>query len=645
MLRSTHRPQQPSGALPPLPEGWTAHTAPTGHPYYYNAATKQSTYTHPATLPLASGFPVTQTYPAAYGAVTSQHFPPYGGAIQGFNAPTFPGQFGHGFQYQDHSRRGSGITRGSRGRGRGQGHGQSARWREKKAEDRPKSKHLIPGHAPWVLVKTRFGRQFVHNSDSGLSTWKIPEELKDAITRLDEQKKLQQQGEKPLNEDSTRAENLPGDGAQEATEKGANTKPGLSLTSAENVAADGEEAHQGSDSDEYEEVEVTDDDDGDDDTQPKKRPRLDEQDPNQPREFNEDDIAFQLAAMGQEYGLDPGEYEDGGEGDWEAGAEGLPLTEEESTGLFKDLLDDHGINPFSTWKAIVKDGTIIEDDRYIVLPNMKSRKEVWGEWSREKIQALKEQREKAEKKNPLIPYLSFLQAKASPKLYWPEFRRKYKNTPEMRDVKISDKQREKLYREHISRMTPEPPFFRNPTSTDTSSSGLKIPESTLKSDFSALLKAQPLSILNRSTNPSLLPPTILTDIRYISLDARTRDALIEAYISTLGPAPAAADPAALSMEEQEETQRRRQERERREKALAEREERIAGEKRRHARELQLGRERLRAEETQIARAMRVGKDGLKAQLLGAVVNGPTPDGAGGASGRNANADVDGQSAA
>jgi hypothetical protein len=35
-------------ALPPLPPGWTEHTAPTGHKYYYNASTKKSTYQRPA---------------------------------------------------------------------------------------------------------------------------------------------------------------------------------------------------------------------------------------------------------------------------------------------------------------------------------------------------------------------------------------------------------------------------------------------------------------------------------------------------------------------------------------------------------------------------------------------------------------------
>ena len=37
--------------LPPLPPGWTEHTAPTGHKYYYNASLKKSTYKRPAISP------------------------------------------------------------------------------------------------------------------------------------------------------------------------------------------------------------------------------------------------------------------------------------------------------------------------------------------------------------------------------------------------------------------------------------------------------------------------------------------------------------------------------------------------------------------------------------------------------------------
>lgn len=212
----------------------------------------------------------------------------------------------------------------------------------------------------------------------------------------------------------------------------------------------GEHRAAGEDSDEYEEVEVTDDEDVDEENQ-SKRQKTDQGESEQPVEFNEDDISYQLAAMGQDYGLDPGEYGDGDGENWDEGVEGIPLTEEDSNALFKDMLDDYGINPYTTWEKVIEEGRIVEDDRYTVLSNMKSRKEVWVQWSRDKIQKLKEQREKEERKDPRIPFLAFLEKNATPKLYWPEFRRKYKKEPEMRDTKLSDKEREKYYREYINR--------------------------------------------------------------------------------------------------------------------------------------------------------------------------------------------------
>lgn len=206
--------------------------------------------------------------------------------------------------------------------------------------------------------------------------------------------------------------------------------------------------HLEDDSEEYEEVEVTDDED---DEKPSKRQKTGGGELDGPVEFNEDDIAYQLAAMGQDYGLDPGEYGMDLDEGLEEGAEGLALTDEDANALFKDMLDDHHISPYAIWEKIIEAGQIIEDDRYTVLPNMKSRKETWSEWSRERIKQLKEQREREEKKDPRIAYFSFLQSYASPKLYWPEFRRKYKQEPALRDAKFSDKEREKAYRNYINR--------------------------------------------------------------------------------------------------------------------------------------------------------------------------------------------------
>ncbi|PQE29558.1 WW domain-containing protein [Rutstroemia sp. NJR-2017a BBW] len=552
MLKSTHKQTLP----PPLPAGWTEHKAPTGHTYYFNSETKQSTYTRP--VPKAEP-------PAPLPVNPSQSFLQYqsvGNSIPGagpnFNnyQPNAQGQFQGG-------RGGFGNQRGGRG-----GHDRSRENRPQPV-DKPKSRHPIPGCEPWVLVNTKYGRRFVYNTEKGQSFWRIPDKLKDGILQLD-QARIKEKAEAFAK-------------AQEPA-RDAKTEVQPAPISTNDVTDNVED-----DDSEYEEVEVTDDEGEEGEENPSKRQRTEDPQPEEPVEFNEDDIAYQLAAMGQEYGLDPGEYDDGNMEGWEPGAEGLELTHEDSVALFKDLLNDHGINPYTPWDKLIEDGKIVEDTRYTALPNMKSRREVWDEWSREKIHELRELRAKEEKKDPRIPYLAFLQKHATPKLYWPEFKRKYKKEPEMRDPSLLDKDREKLYRDYINR--------------------LKLPQSTLKSDLSTLLKSSPLSALNNSTLSSHLPPIILSDIRYYSLDASVRDPLIEAFITTLPP-PA----ESTAVEEDEDSIKQRQEKERRQKALDERERRVAEEKRRHQKALQFGKGRLREEEAEIERAMAVSKKGLLGHL-------------------------------
>ncbi|EPE25336.1 FF [Glarea lozoyensis ATCC 20868] len=556
MLKSTHKVTAPI----PLPEGWTEHKAPTGHTYYYNAATKQSTYTRPIAPPVAPA-PIAPLDPSQsflqYQAVGSSN--PSAGP--NFN---FPGQ---------------GDFQGGRGGFSGQnqrGGRPGGNDRPKpQPNDKPKSRHTIPGHEDWVLVHTKYGRRFVFNKEKNQSFWRIPEKLKDGILALD-QLRIKEKAEALIKADEIASDIAPGAAA----------RPGLAPKPAveENTGAD--------DSSEYEEVEVTDDEGEDvegEESHASKRQRTEENLPDEPVEFNEDDIAFQLAAMGQEYGLDPGEYDDGNM-EWEEGAEGEMISDEDSAALFKDLLNDYGINPYSPWEKLIEEGKVFDDIRYTALTTMKARRETWEEWSREKIKVLRESRAKEEKKDPRIPYLAFLQKNANPKLYWPEFKRKYKKEPEMRDASLTDKEREKFYREHINR--------------------LKLPQSTLKTDLLSLLKAQPTSVFNNATLSSHLPPSILSDIRYISMEPSIRDTLIETFITTLPPPP-----ESVPVEETEEAVKERKDKERRRKALEDRERHVAEEKRRQQRDLQFGKGRLREEEAEIARAMNVTKKGLKDHLM------------------------------
>lgn len=503
MLKSTYTPT-------PLPTGWTEHKASTGHTYYYNAETKQSTYTRPTIAPVAPSHPpppqLNLSDPNIANSFLSHNVP----------SQSLPPNHNQQPRFQPRPR--------------------------PQPVDKPRSKAPIPGCEPWILVYTKYGRRFAYNPVKNASYWRIPEKVMAGVLELDKKRILEKAG-------GTQAP--PVSAAPEPKQE--------------------EKKEHDYDSSEYEEVEVT---DSEDESAPKRQRTEDAG----PVEFTEADIAAQLAAMGG--------YDDSDEEMQEEEEE--PLSEEEARQLFRDLLDDFNINPYSPWEKLIEEGKIIPDPRYTVLPTTKARKEAWAEWQLAKIAALKARRATEEKKDPRIPYLAFLQEHATPKLYWPEFRRKYKKEVSMKDTKLSDKDREKYYREHINR--------------------LKLPQATLKSDLKKLLESVPLKNLNNTTNLSDLPPQVVSDVRYISLDPKVRDPFVEAYIQGLGPPPEDGE------EEDEAAKKAREERRKREKALQDRERTVAEEKRKLEKRVQFERARLREEERELEKAMQVGKRGLQSQL-------------------------------
>ena len=534
-----------------------------GRSYFYNKTTRQSTYVHPTHSPtLGQHHPTILPDVVGHGQYPLHVSTTIAGHSAFQLAPPLSNQ--NAFDRRLH---------GTREHMRS--HERSFHSQPK---DRPKRSQPIPNCSPWLLVRTKLGRRFVHNPDIQESFWKFPPEVLRAVTEFDRKER-----ERRLGQDEGEARDS--ESATKPTDEGGDTTPGEVVKDGDKSPAigNGETGPRlvDSDGEEYEEVEVTDDEVEDHES---KRLKIDGESFDQPVEFNEDDIAYQLAAMGEDYGLDPGEYGGDEVGELEEGAEGLALTEEDSKALFKDMLNDFQISPYTTWEKVVEAGHIVEDDRYIVLPTMRARRNVWDEWSRETIQQRKERREQEQKLDPKIPYFLFLQKYATPKLYWPEFRRKYKKEPEMHNSKLQDKDREKWYRDYIIR--------------------LRLSESKLKSDLIALLKSTPLQSLNRSTNLDTLPSSVLTDLRYISLRKSIRDPLIEAHVSTLAAAP-------LESSLVDEVQGRdNEERGRRERALADRRAHVQQEKRRQQGALQFSRGMLRDGEQEVQKAMNVGKSGL-----------------------------------
>ncbi|CAK7235296.1 hypothetical protein SBRCBS47491_009245 [Sporothrix bragantina] len=548
-----------ASSLPPLPPGWTENKAPTGHTYYYNTHTRESTYKRPApppppppappraaqppphhSLPTYPTHPSQQPFPAAPAPLS--HGPQAPAPLLRLSDPrvanAFMAQQNATANPQQHGSGGRNVFggRGGRGGGRGGGPGGHGGHPRHQPTDKPRSRIAIPGHEPWVLVYTKLGRRFVHNTEKNTSFWRIPEKLMPAILELDKAG-IQQKVEAAM--------------SKETKEKGEEKKEEAKTSEASTGAQAPPDDELGSD---YEEVEVTDDeddggaggDDHDEEGSRRKQQRTEDVEGGDydydmaigeaggaagggPVEFGEDDIAFQLAAAAAAYD-DEDDYDEGGEGgDYEGEGEGGEDTQDhDGAALFRALLDDFQINPFSPWEKLIEEGKVFDDPRYTALPNMKARRDVWEAWSRDAIRARKETKERelaaaaeAEKQKPRDPraaYLQLLQDHATPKLYWPEFKRKYRKEPALKDSAAphKEKDKEKLYRDYVARR--------------------KLPASARKADLTKLLESLPREVLNSQTSLTSLPIELTGDLRYVAMEPQTRDELVEAFLKSAGPA-------------------------------------------------------------------------------------------------------------
>ena len=437
-----------------------------------------------------------------------------------------------------------------------------------------------------------------------MSQWKVPDYVKAGIEKFDaeEKKRRAQGGGEGTGANKVRVgeRKTKGPGPESAQDASAG-RVGDEERVLENIGGnldEGEESY-----DEIIEEEVSASEDERDDNNLNKRPRLDsggddaEQDAQDDDagalEFTEDDIAAQLAAMGQSCDLDPGEY--GGQDETNGNEEiGQDLTTQEAESLFSNMLDDAGVNPYTTWEQLIGSDAgsrIIEDDRYTLLPNMRSRKAAFATWSSTAIEKQKEDNARKRKQDPRIEYLELLAKEASPKLYWPEFKKKFHKDAVMTNTRLSDKDREKLYREFNNRVKSKSSEER-------------------KDDLWDLLKSLPVSEdWDGDTSLSSLPQAITTDVRYAVLSHSRRERLIKEYMRRL-PYVDEIENGVVSEKERED----RKERRRKEAALKEREREVLEQKRKAAGRNRAEREELLREEEELRRAERVGRSGLRDQL-------------------------------
>ncbi|KAK4521833.1 uncharacterized protein ATC70_004370 [Mucor velutinosus] len=294
---------------------------------------------------------------------------------------------------------------------------QEAQPRKKKKQTKKK----IPG-TNWLFVLTHDGYEFYYDRDTKTSVWEMPEALKEPmeeLKKLDEEKeiekKLKQENEAKL--------------VQKEKEDADNKKRMLEEQEAEQeakrVKLEQEIAQENGDTEQKEHAKEED---------------------LEATEMTEEDIMWQLQQMAE------AEVEE-----TQAAVQTTPkakeqakqepkkpeLSEEECLAQFNQLLAERNISPFAIYSAEYPQ--LMTDPRFSLVPHNK-QKALFNKYCNELGEKIKN--EKKNKKKPEDEFKDLLVSKVTQKMYWDDFRRKYKDDPRFKAVSVT-KEREALFKDHV----------------------------------------------------------------------------------------------------------------------------------------------------------------------------------------------------
>ncbi|KAK9317876.1 hypothetical protein V1524DRAFT_421413 [Lipomyces starkeyi] len=433
-----NKPANPSST--PLPPGWTQHIAPSGHYYYFNKATKESTYERPS-LSAALSAPASAK---SFSPPPSQFAQPSISAHQRRTQRPKPepadwqAAYAPGFQQQQQ---------------------REGQYRHRKSRKREVPKLLRPlSLEPWLLVVTNLGRPFVHNLREQVSLWLPPPEVQAVVDTIPKDELIMmvarcrgfkggRDGSRKLvrnvSVDSQKGAQIPVGSHKDETTGGQQYYDDGDLDDAA-LLAEAENAttvttgiirqRNRSPSDSEEQESKDESDDGTESTSEEEQDEWDEG----PVEFNEDDIEWQIQAMMEE-------HPELLEGDDAENDDEIPY--EDRVKIFRELLADADVNPYSPWDAAMR--KIANDQRYIALETLSERKAAFEDWSKERITELKVQKANEPKFDPKEQFLELLRQYATPKLFYQEFKRKYRKEPIFKETSLTDGEKEKIYRDYV----------------------------------------------------------------------------------------------------------------------------------------------------------------------------------------------------
>ncbi|PCH41166.1 hypothetical protein WOLCODRAFT_71349 [Wolfiporia cocos MD-104 SS10] len=378
---------------PPLPPGWTEHPSPTGQPYYYNAATQESTYVRP--LP---AFPI---LPQA--AMAAAATPP-------------PAQ-------------------------------------KKKKKEKPLVKTPVPG-TDWIRVKTTEGNIFYSHKVKKESVWTVPEEIRDAVAALEreeeekrerEEREMKEKAEeeaKRAEEERIREMERIKSEVQDMVgkRKAEETVPLDEVVVTKKAKVDEEDEGEEQESEEEEEEE-------EEEWQREAAAQL-------AAEAEEEKRKQEEERKQQEEEAKRAKEAEHVRGKAQINMpDKVDLSIEEAKALFKTLLREKDVNPLHPWDMSLP--LFISDPRYVLLPSVAARKEAFDEYCRDRARELRQSQVKKEKEaaNPKEEFEHLLRDEVkSTRTSWTEWRRQWKKDRRFYGWGRDDREREKRFREYLKEL-------------------------------------------------------------------------------------------------------------------------------------------------------------------------------------------------
>ncbi|CAO3670389.1 unnamed protein product [Umbelopsis vinacea] len=182
----------------------------------------------------------------------------------------------------------------------------------------------------------------------------------------------------------------------------------------------------------------------------------------EPTEFNEDDVMWQLQAMQEEevhedteeiFQADRDHQEDNssaGEEPVEDIQDGEQIPDEQAVEAFTELLSESDVSPFATWEMELP--KFIADPRYKSIKSLSRKKALFDNFCRVLVQQRKnKQQSESKSKRTATPedeFQALLDREVTHHMYWSDFKYKYKRDTAFVAV-LDSKKKEKMFKEHI----------------------------------------------------------------------------------------------------------------------------------------------------------------------------------------------------